>query len=273
MNHRPIALAALTVLELSPPDMVSCAAEAGYSHVGLRLLPATPTEPHYDILGDTPLLRETLRRLADTGVKAFDVEILRLKPETCVEDYLPMLETAARLGASDVLVAGNDPEPNRTIDNFARLCELGAPLGLAMNIEPMPWTEVRNVREARALVDAVERDNAAVLIDAIHFDRADCRLEDLAGLPRQRLHYLQLCDAPAAKPRDLDELLLQARAERLPPGQGGLKLVELVRALPADLPVSVEIPMTTLARTMGAVERARMLREAALRVLQLAGEA
>ncbi|TMG83723.1 MAG: sugar phosphate isomerase/epimerase, partial [Betaproteobacteria bacterium] len=30
---RPLSLAALTVLELSPPDMVACAAEAGYSHV------------------------------------------------------------------------------------------------------------------------------------------------------------------------------------------------------------------------------------------------
>ncbi|HEY5308601.1 MAG TPA: sugar phosphate isomerase/epimerase, partial [Casimicrobiaceae bacterium] len=38
---RILSLAALTVLELSPPDMVSCAAAAGYTHVGLRLLPAT----------------------------------------------------------------------------------------------------------------------------------------------------------------------------------------------------------------------------------------
>jgi hypothetical protein len=42
---RPISLAALTVLELTPPEMVGCAAEAGFSHVGIRLLPATPTEP------------------------------------------------------------------------------------------------------------------------------------------------------------------------------------------------------------------------------------
>lgn len=62
---RPISLAALTVLELTPPQMVTCAAEAGYSHVGIRLLPATPTEPQYDIVGDTPLLREVQSRLAD----------------------------------------------------------------------------------------------------------------------------------------------------------------------------------------------------------------
>ena len=100
---RPIALAALTVLELSPPDMVSCAAEAGYSHIGLRLIPATPTEVSYATIGDTPIIRATLARLADTGIRCFDVEILRLKPETRVADFLPVLETAARLGARAAL--------------------------------------------------------------------------------------------------------------------------------------------------------------------------
>ena len=77
-----ISLSALTVLELSPPEMVTCARDAGYSHVGLRLIPATPTEPSYDTIGDTPIIRDTLARLADTGIEVLDVEILRLKPET-----------------------------------------------------------------------------------------------------------------------------------------------------------------------------------------------
>jgi len=38
---RPIGLAALTVLELSHHEQVSVAAQAGYSHVGLRLRPVT----------------------------------------------------------------------------------------------------------------------------------------------------------------------------------------------------------------------------------------
>ena len=77
---RPISLAALTVLELTPPAMVTRAAEAGFSHVGIRLLPATTTEPQYDIVGDTPLLHEIERRLADTGVKVLDVEISASSP-------------------------------------------------------------------------------------------------------------------------------------------------------------------------------------------------
>lgn len=36
---RPISLAALTVLDVSPANQVLCAAKAGYSHVGIRLVP------------------------------------------------------------------------------------------------------------------------------------------------------------------------------------------------------------------------------------------
>src|SRR5215510_5350691 len=96
---RAISLAALTVLELTPPELVTCAAEAGFSHIGIRLLPATPTEAQYDIVGDTPRLREVAARLADTGVKVLDAEIFRLRPDTRVADYEIAISTAARLGA------------------------------------------------------------------------------------------------------------------------------------------------------------------------------
>src|SRR5437868_5497507 len=122
--RRPIALAALSVLELSPPDMVSCAAETGYDGVGLRLIPATGEEVRHAIVGDTPLVRETARRLADAGMRVLDIEIFRLRPDTKVADYRPALETGARFGARHALVAGNDPDERRLIDRFGAFCDL-----------------------------------------------------------------------------------------------------------------------------------------------------
>lgn len=55
---RPISLAALTILDVSPANQVLCAAKAGYSHVGIRLVPATPTETQYDMIGNTAMIRE-----------------------------------------------------------------------------------------------------------------------------------------------------------------------------------------------------------------------
>src|SRR5262249_20144074 len=137
----PLSLAALTVLELSPPEMIACAAAAGYSHVGLRLVPATDNEPTWPVIGDTHIARGRGARLwggapnprsKGGGGRGPDMEIFRLNPEPEVRVSLPALETGARLGARHVLVAGNDPDEARSIARFAALCELGAPLRLTV---------------------------------------------------------------------------------------------------------------------------------------------
>ena len=56
-TRRPTSLAHLTVLETTPPELVSVAAAAGFRSIGIRLT-ATPSVgiPPYDILSDGPLL-------------------------------------------------------------------------------------------------------------------------------------------------------------------------------------------------------------------------
>ncbi|MDQ6916612.1 MAG: sugar phosphate isomerase/epimerase [Pseudomonadota bacterium] len=258
MTH-PIGLAALTVLELTPPEMVSCAADAGFDRVGLRLIPATPEEVQHAMVGDTPLVRETERRLKDTGIHCFDIEIFRLKPDTRVADYRAALETGARLGAREALIAGNDPDEPRLIENFAAFCDLARPYGIGINIEPMPWTDCRNFAQGVRVVTAAGRDNGGVLIDPIHFDRGGSDASEIPKVPRARFRYMQLCDAPAERPSDIHGLLHQARAERLMPGDGGLDLKGILRGVPNDIPLSLEIPMQTLSKSVSAVERTRQM--------------
>lgn len=243
---RAFGLAALTVRELTPPEQVTVAARAGYSHVGLRLIPvANQVLPPFD-------MRELERRLADTGVKVLDVEVFRLDPQTRIEAFEPTLDNAARLGATDILVHGADDDEARLADSFGRLCELCARYRLAANVEPMPWVAVSNIAKARRLLGTA---NAALLVDAIHFFRAGDRFSDIP----QKLNYMQLCDAPAERPADMDEIIRQARSDRLFPGEGGLDLKGLMAALPPELPVSIEIPH---ARPMPPLERARRALEA-----------
>ena len=71
-----------------------------------------------------------------------------------------------------MLVAGNDPDESRLVERFAALCDLGAPLGLTMNLEPMPWTDVKTLQQGARVIARAGRPNAGVLIDPIHFDRA-----------------------------------------------------------------------------------------------------
>jgi sugar phosphate isomerase/epimerase len=242
---RKIGLAALTVLELPAAEQVSVAAQAGYTHVGLRLIPvAGQTLPPFDVA-------EVERRLADTGVRVLDLEVFRLAPETNVGAFEPALATAERLGASELLVHGADPDAGRLVENFGRLCDLAARYRLAANLEPMPWVEVSNVAKAKRVLDQAARSNSALLVDAIHFFRAGDRFSEI---PR-KLNYMQLCDARAERPADMQEIIRQARADRLFPGEGGLDLQGLLRALPPALPISVEIPC---ARPMSPLERAQL---------------
>lgn len=264
---RPIALAALTVLELTPPEMVRCAWDAGYSHIGIRLLPATTTERAYDLVGDTPLLREVEAALRDTGVRVLDAEIFRIKPDAPIAGYEAAIATAARLGARELLVAGNDPEPVRQLESFAAFCALAQRYGLRASLEFMPWTEAKDLRQAADIVARSGCANAGVLIDPFHFSRSGSRIADIAAVPPSRLRYLQFCDVPAAIPPSMDAILAEARAERLFPGEGALDLLGLLRAVPADLPLSIEVPTHTLARTVGATERARRALAATQRVL------
>ena len=78
----PISLAHLTVLDATPPELVTVAAAAGFRTVGIRLT-ATPSVgvPPYDVLHEGPMLRETMLRLKDTGVSVLDTEFLRFEPE------------------------------------------------------------------------------------------------------------------------------------------------------------------------------------------------
>ena len=156
----------------------------------------------------------------------------------------------------------------RLIDGFAAFCDLAREFGMGANLEPMPWTDVRNFAQGARIVAASGHENAGIVIDPIHFDRGGSRAEEIASVPRARLRYMQLCDAPAERPTDTETLLHQARAERLMPGDGGLDLRGILRAVSPDLPLSLEIPMRTLTPTMPALERVRQMLAKTQRLLE-----
>jgi sugar phosphate isomerase/epimerase len=246
MLTQSFGLAALTVLELDPPDMVSCAAAVGYDTVGIRLIPSTDTEPHHDTIGDTPLIRETVRRSTGLGVPVQDIETLRLTATTDVRrDYEPFLATGAQLGAKTIVVAGIDTEHARLIENFRTLAELAQTYGLIPNLEFMPWTAVPDLMSAAAVLAEVNHPNVGLLIDSLHFDRSGSDPADIDALPPSWFTYIQLCDGDPVRPTDNAELIRQARHERDIPGKGGIDVLEPLRHLPRLIPMALEVPLTT----------------------------
>ena len=264
------SLAALTVLELAPPALIDVAASCGYDAVGIRLLPVTPGGIAYPLMGDAVALQETLTRLDATGVTVADLEVVALRPETEISTFSAFFETGARLGAKHILVAAYDPDIDRFRDRYAAFCEAAAPYGLTADLEFMPWTYVPDLATANGIVASMRQGNAGVLVDALHFDRSNSSIAELADVPTHRLHYWQLCDGPAERPATTDEMIHAARHERMFPGEGGIDLVSLARAMPADITVSIEVPTAGLAKTIGAKDRAQRALNAAKRVIAAA---
>lgn len=283
MNHSTeVGIDHLTMLDVSPPDLVTIAGEAGFDSISPRVAAASPDEEPWPMSPGSPMLEETVRRLDDTGVRVLAVEVVRIGPDTKREDYEDALEAGARLGARYLTVNSDDPEIERASETFATLVEDARAYGLRPLAEPITYTELSNLEDA---VYIAERSGSGgILLDSLHFQRFGGRLEQLRSLDPDLLSYAQLCDGPLAPPSGLprpDELprgqstdgtdiQLESRAMRMLPGDGELPLAEFVAALPGGLPVSLEAPVLSLRETLTPVEFARRARQAIEDVLQAA---
>jgi len=254
---REYSLAHLTVLSLTPPEMVDVASRTGYRYVGLRLNRITPTEPLYPLITDRSLMKETKAHLADTGVGVWDIECARMGPDTEPESYLSFLEAGAELGALHVLAQLPDPDFERATDRFGRLCDLAKPLGLGVDLEFVSWTAIPDLTRAVDVLHAVDRPNAGILVDTLHFDRSKSSIAELQELPREWFRYAQVCDAPKEKPTTTEELIYTARCERLFPGDGGIDVRGILACLPPEIPYALEIPGDSLVGEVGVEEYAR----------------
>jgi sugar phosphate isomerase/epimerase len=240
----------LTLLGVPPPDLVTIAAAAGFSAVGLRVSPATDGERRWPVSPGSRMLAETVRRCADTGISVLDVEAIRLDGRVSggagADGYRPVLEAGAALGARYVNAICDDHELGRLADEFARLVEAAAPYRIRPVIEFMAYRSVRTLASAVAI--AARSGGGGVLVDALHVQRCGIALAELRAVDPGLIGYVQLCDAPLRAPADP---LHEARAARLLPGEGELPLTELLAALPDDVTVTVEAPASSSASASG----------------------
>ncbi len=260
---RQFSLAHLTVLSLPPPRMVEVAARAGYDAVGLRLIAVTAESPGYPLMNDPAMLRETHAALADTELRVNDIEFVKVTPELDVATLEPFIATGAALGARHVICAPYDSDLSRLSERLGQIADLAKKHGLGAVLEFFPWTSVADLATAARIVTDAGRDNVGVLVDTLHFARSSSTLAELRAMPPHLLPFAHICDAAAELPKSTEEILFTARSERLPPGLGGLGVADIISALPADLPLTLEVPMDALTRSHGPEHVARACLEAA----------
>ena len=205
------SLAHLTLLNCAPPELTEIAARAGYDFVSLRpIAMGNPGEPMYPLATDAQLLRRTRAALAATGVRCWTSSWRASLRMPMCRSYRPALECAAELGARHVLTSAWCEGRDYVLEQFTRLCEIAAPLGLTVDFEAVTFTPFRPSRRRRTWSPR-PASNAGICIDTLHFDRAGNRAEDLEGLPSSWFHYAQICDGPEQYSRETEQLKYVAR--------------------------------------------------------------
>lgn len=264
--RRQVGLAQLSLVGTAPPDLVAVAAEAGFDFIGARVRPVTATERPYDLQPGSPMLKETLARMRDTGVTVKDIEFLLLDGSDQREPWLRMMAAGQALGATSLTVAGADPDTARLADTLARMTEDGRGFGIVPTLEPISYQAVSSIPAAAQLA---RQAGCQIVVDALHFNRFGGTFEQVAE-SRDLVPLLQLCDGPVVRPASRDGLVTESRAERGVPGEGGFDLAALVAAFPAETPLSVETPSDRRVAQLGELGWARILKTAADAVLQAA---
>jgi len=230
----PISLASGVLPEFGPVAVVEAARAGGFDQVGLWVEPAEWT---------AATTREVRAALAATGLPLLDVEVIWLKPDSAMNDHRKVIDVGAELGAGNVLCVSSDPDHGATAARLAELCRHAEGSGMRVALEFGIFTEVKNLTMACAILDRVAHPLRALLIDPIHVDRSGSSIADIARLDPALLPYAQFCDARAERPdpADFDAVITDAIDLREQCGEGVLPLAALHQALPAGIPLSIEL--------------------------------
>jgi sugar phosphate isomerase/epimerase len=264
-KKRRFSLAHLTVPGCPPPELIYLAARAGYDCVSLRTIPmGLPGEPDYRLASNKALLRQVKTALSATGITINDTENARIHDGVNIKNYLPEMEAIAELGVHCLLTNIWTDDRNCIVESFAELCELAQPLAMSVNIEFVTWASVTNIAQCMDIIDASGSKNAGIVIDALHFNRSRCTIDDLAAVPGAYFRFAHLCDAPEGMPATREELVFTGREQRLYLGDGGIDVASIVKRLP-DVVYALEIPNLASINEIGRAEHVFRARETTAR--------
>jgi sugar phosphate isomerase/epimerase len=232
----PIALSPNSLVGVPALEYIDALVKAGYDGIGLRMY-ASPgvnyeqvTQP---IAGNPGLMQDIKRALDDSGLTRYDILSYYIRPNFDLERMLPSLEFGAELGFRYALAIADDPDWSRQGDNFTRLCDAAKGLGMTISLEaPVGQNTVNTLPLALKLIAESGRDNAVVCLDPFHFWRVGHTADLLEAADPRLFPYTQIddgVDTDGPPPRGRREI-----------GQGMVPLFDILDALPAGLPLSIE---------------------------------
>ena len=259
---RRYSIAQLTVLHWSPPEIIYNARVLGYDTVSIRpIVMGVKGEHDFDLSRNQKLFDLTKQAMDETGIRINDIELARIGDGIDVERYESVFEAASRLGVKDIISSIWSDNRDFYLEQFAKLCDLADRYGMFINLEFVPWASVKNLIEVREVLGAVNKPNAAILIDTLHFHRSRVTLEELDACPKNLFRFVHICDGPdipdPSSPTYKEDLIYVGREAREYVGKGVIDIAEIIKKLPRDIPLSIELPHLAKCAEWGPVEHVR----------------
>jgi sugar phosphate isomerase/epimerase len=260
----------LTVLAMPPVEYITLASELGCVSIstGATGMPLTmfgiedyAPWPMWSLRDDPALRRETRAAIRDTGVRIGLAEGFSAKSDADVADFAGDLDLFAELGTLRLNAICMENDMALAVDQLGKLSDMARARDMVFTIEFFPSEGINSIERALEVVDGIGRDRAKILLDTMHFFRTGGTLEKLAAIGTDVIGYVQLADSPDTPPDET--YFMKSLFARDVPGEGQLPLREIVAALPADMPISVEVPRLDDMRAMGARAHTARVIEAA----------
>ncbi|MEM9037724.1 MAG: sugar phosphate isomerase/epimerase family protein [Actinomycetota bacterium] len=228
---------------------IHAAADAGYAGIGLFLGAWAKLRDHDDALDRIDAA------LDETGMSIVNIETARGwaggDVEGCRRQADLAFEIADRYGCRYLQVIGDAPgalDVATAAQGFGDLCDRAADHGLLIGLEWVPqMTNVETATQALQVVEAADRANGGFCFDAWHLTRSTNDVEELRALPGERIAAAQWSDGPLVP--DVDDYYTDTTSNRVPPGSGEFRLLEMVRVLDeigSEAPTSIELHSTAL---------------------------
>ncbi len=253
------SLAHLTLIGVTPPELVYIAARAGYDAVSPRFIPMhVPGEFTQSPVGKSQI-QATKTALKTTGLKVLDVELARLTEDVDPRDFVPALELGGELEAQRMIMSAwtkTRDDRNFLIDVYAETCDLARPYGISVDLEFPTFSRLRTLDEALDIVRAADRPNGGILVDTLYLHLSRIDLAELLHIPSELFHFLHVSDCLPGIADTREGMIQLARDARLYPGEGWIDFKGIIERMP-PVDYSIELPNKARIKELGYEEHAR----------------
>jgi sugar phosphate isomerase/epimerase len=263
MTHT-LSLHHVTVMEVTPPEVVSIAARLDLSNVCLFTCITPEAASFFPVDWSPAMQRDTASRCADLGVRVHNLEWFDVTRADAADFHRRGLDLGASLGARTATTHVVVDDPAEAGDRFAAFCDLAAGYGIAPAIEFTPLIGTPDLATTLDVIARADRPGGGIALDVLHLFRSGGTVADVRAIAPGIIRSMQISDGPLGTASDLAAYGDETMFQRAIPGEGAFPLTEILALVPPDVIVDVEVPLrANRERGVDAFERARLAVEGA----------